>query len=56
MTTEGETPTMTWKLLAGLYPEFVQWVVQRYCPQPDGPISRADYDLYAYEYERQANE
>jgi hypothetical protein len=43
--------TPTWKELARTYPEFVQWVVQRYGPLPDGPINEADYTRYATEYQ-----
>jgi hypothetical protein len=45
----SETPT--WKELARTYPEFVQWVVQRYGPVPDGLINEADYTKYAIEYQ-----
>lgn len=37
---------LTWKHIAAYDPEFVQWVVQRYGPLPDGPVNEADYERY----------
>lgn len=42
---------MTWKELAAKLPEFVQWVVQRHGPLPEGPIREADYNRFKAEYE-----
>ena len=42
---------MTWKAIAELYPTFVQWVVQRHGPLPDGVVSEAVYNEYKTEYE-----
>lgn len=44
----------TWAEFARIYPEFVQWIVQRFGPLPEGNVREADYDRYkaAYEAER----
>lgn len=41
----------TWRDLAPVYPEFVQWAVQTYGPLLDGPISEDDYNRLVAEYE-----
>ena len=43
----------TWKDLAKAHPGFVQWVVQRFGPLPEGPIVQADYERYVAEYEKE---
>lgn len=40
----------TWKELAVHFPEFVQWIVQRYGGVPEGPIKREDYLRFQTEY------
>ena len=45
--------TMTWRDIAGRYPEFVQWVVQRFGPLPEGEVRREDYERFARAYERE---
>lgn len=49
---------MTWRELAGRFPEFVQWVAQRYGPLSDGPVIEADYERFrtAYEHPDAAND
>ena len=42
---------MTWKDVAANYPEFVQWVVARFGPLPDGPIQQEDYERFAAAYQ-----
>lgn len=37
--------TYTWKDVAAIVPEFVQWVVRKHGPLPDG---RVDLELYAH--------
>jgi len=41
---------LTWRWVATQFPEFVQWVVQRHGPLPDGKVVPEDYDRYAAEY------
>lgn len=36
--------------MAVVYPEFVQWVVQKFGPVPEGPIDRNMWDKYREEY------
>lgn len=43
---------MTWKDLAKSYPEFVQWIVQKFGPLPEGEISADDYNRYADAWNR----
>ena len=43
---------MTWKDLAEKFPEFVQWIVQKFGPLPDGPIEENDYNRFKEAYER----
>jgi hypothetical protein len=42
---------LSWEDLAKIYPEFVQWVVQRFGPLPDGPVLEEDYDRFKDAYE-----
>lgn len=42
---------MTWRDLAARFPEFVQWIVARFGPLPDGPIREADYERFKAAYE-----
>jgi hypothetical protein len=42
---------MTWRELAAIQPEFVQWVAQRHGGLPEGPIEDADYERFKAEYE-----
>ena len=51
--TTTETTTPTWKVMAVVYPQFVQWVVQKYGPRPEGAIVREDWDRYVALYESQ---
>lgn len=40
---------MTWKDIAQYYPEFVQWVAQKYST-PEGEVKQEDYECYSNEY------
>ena len=40
-----------WRTVAVLMPEFVQWIVQRFGPLPDGEVRREDFERFAAEYE-----
>lgn len=42
---------MTWKDIAQIYPEFVEWVVERRGPLPDGKVKRVDYEEFVVQYE-----
>ena len=42
--------TFTWAELAVAFPEFVQWVIQTYCPMPDDTVKREDYEIYSTVY------
>ena len=42
---------MEWRDLAVSYPEFVQWIVQKYGPLPDGEVKEEDYNKYKEAYE-----
>jgi hypothetical protein len=44
---------VTWKDLTVQYPEFVQWVVARFGPLPDGKVTQADYECFAEAYRNQ---
>ena len=44
-------PKPTWNDIARIYPQFVQWVVQKHGPLPDGPAKQADYEKYATAYD-----
>jgi hypothetical protein len=44
---------ITWKHLAIQYPEFVQWIVAKFGPLPDGKIKQEDYERFAEAYQRQ---
>ena len=41
----------TWKEVVPLFPEFTQWIVQKYGPLPDGEITESDWSRYIQEYE-----
>lgn len=41
---------ITWKELAAEFPEFVQWVVQKYGPLPEGPVSEEEIIRYTEEF------
>lgn len=41
---------LTWKVMTTLLPEFVQWIVQKYGPLPEGPIKQTDYERFKKEY------
>ena len=43
-------PHPTWADLAIVYPQFVQWVVQRDGPLSDGPILQEDYERLTAAY------
>jgi hypothetical protein len=45
---------MTWKELATVYPDFVQWVVQVYGPLPEGDVTEADYERFGTAYDARA--
>ena len=47
----GIMAEVTWVALAGLHPAFVQWVVQRHGPLPEGEVSQVDYERFKAEYE-----
>lgn len=40
----------TWRDLATVHPEFVQWVVQTYGPLPEGEVKEEDYERYRQEF------
>lgn len=42
--------------LAVMYPEFVQWVVQKYGSLPEGQVKKDDYEKYLAEYLEEKNE
>jgi len=52
----AETDEVPWRSVAAVFPEFVQWRVQKYGPIPDEEpnLSRADYDRLKAEYEAEA--
>jgi len=41
---------MEWKDAAVRFPEFVQWIVARFGPLPDGEIREADYSRFCRFY------
>jgi hypothetical protein len=43
---------MDWRDVAVAYPEFVQWIVAKFGPLPDGPVRQADYEKFRTAYER----
>jgi len=43
---------ITWKDVAKQHPAFVAWIVQRYGPLPEGPVTELDYERYRTSYER----
>jgi hypothetical protein len=43
---------ITWRDIATANPYFVQWVVQRFGPLPDGAIKRDDYDKFVDAYNK----
>jgi hypothetical protein len=42
---------MNWKEFALLYPEFVEWIVQKFGPLPEGAIDEEDYNRFKLAYE-----
>lgn len=46
-----DKPKPTWTDVAKMYPQFVQWAVQKYGPLPDGPVKQADYERYVDAYD-----
>ena len=42
---------MTWNDVALSYPEFTQWIVQKFGPLPDGPVKLEDYERFKAAYE-----
>lgn len=42
---------MKWNEVAAIHPEFVQWVVQKFGPLPDGPVVEADYERFRAAFE-----
>ncbi len=46
---------VTWKAIAELYPEFVQWVVQRHGPLHANTVLEAEYNARKMEYEHRAD-
>ena len=47
---------MTWRDVAVRYPEFVQWVVARFGPLPEGPVIQEDYERFANAYQTASEE
>ena len=43
---------VTWKVLATMYPEFVQWAVQKHGPLPEGLVEEELYASLSAEYMR----
>jgi hypothetical protein len=41
---------MEWRDIAERYPEFVQWVVARFGPLPEGEVKEADYERFKGAY------
>lgn len=41
---------MTWREMTVIHPAFVQWVVARFGPLPDGAITQEDYERYIEAY------
>jgi hypothetical protein len=44
---------VTWHDIAAKYPVFVQWVVAKYGPLPDGEVQQADYERFAAAYQEE---
>lgn len=42
---------MTWNDVAAAHPDFVQWVVARFGPLPDGEVTADDYSRFKSAYE-----
>ena len=47
---------MTWNDVAAAHPEFVQWIVARFGPLPEGEVTEADYNRYKVAYETALND
>jgi hypothetical protein len=45
---------MTWHDIAEVYPVFVQWIVAKYGPLPDGEVSEEDYERFSAAYNQRA--
>lgn len=45
-----EEAPFTWKEFAWIYPQFVQWIVQKYGGVPDGQVKREDYERFRREF------
>ena len=41
---------MSWHDVARVRPQFVQWIVQRFGPLPDGEVEREDYARFVNAY------
>ena len=37
---------MTWRDLAVRFPEFVQWIVAKFGPLPEGEVKQEDYERF----------
>lgn len=47
--------TPTWRDIAGVYPQFMEWVVKKYGPMPEGPADAESIREYMGEYDREAH-
>lgn len=47
---DPDYPKMTWRDVAIAHPEFVQWVVAKHGPLPEGEVDEGQYNLLAAAY------
>jgi len=40
----------TWREVAVVLPEWVQWIVAKYGPMPDGPVLKEDWERWGKAY------
>ena len=41
---------ITWSDMTKWYPQFMQWVVQKFGPLPDGAVKTVDYEKFRSAY------
>lgn len=50
----SDVPTVQWRTVAMIYPEFVQWVAQTHGPLPED-CTNADYTHFRAEYDKETS-
>ena len=47
------TPTPTWREIAAVSPQFMEWIVQKYGPLPEGPADAESIKKYMTDYDKE---